>query len=160
MKTATVKQLKIALESLPNNELLQICLRLTKFKKENKELLTYMLFEAESEAGYVISVQNTLSELFETVNLKHFYFAKKTVRKIVRIATKFIKYSNENSTEPDILIFICNKMIENKVVSKYNTGLHTLYFSLIKKIKKAVIIMHEDEQYDYLQAIERIDVKF
>ena len=41
MKPATVHQLKRELQTRTPDELLQLCLRLAKFKKENKELLTY-----------------------------------------------------------------------------------------------------------------------
>ena len=46
MKTATVTVLKKELKYKSNDELLNLCLTLSKFKKENKELLTYLLFEA------------------------------------------------------------------------------------------------------------------
>ncbi|MEM9142481.1 MAG: hypothetical protein AAGA86_05795, partial [Bacteroidota bacterium] len=57
MKAATVAQLKKELQHRPPDELLQLCLRLARFKKENKELLTYLLFEAHDEAGYIALVK-------------------------------------------------------------------------------------------------------
>ena len=56
MKAASVKELKSALENIPPNQLLDICLRLVKFKKENKELATYILFDETDEAGYINNV--------------------------------------------------------------------------------------------------------
>ena len=56
MKTATVKELKQELSHKSSAELLEICLNLSKFKKENKELLTYILYEADYEEGYIKSV--------------------------------------------------------------------------------------------------------
>ena len=50
MKAATVSQLKKELQHRNPDELLQLCLRLARFKLENKELLTYLLFEADNEA--------------------------------------------------------------------------------------------------------------
>jgi hypothetical protein len=55
----------------------ELCLRLGKFKKENKELLTYLLFEAHNEQAYVESVEKELDELFGEINQSHLYFAKK-----------------------------------------------------------------------------------
>ena len=49
MKTATVKQIKDELSYKSANELKELCLHLSRFKKENKELLTYLLFEAHDE---------------------------------------------------------------------------------------------------------------
>ena len=50
MKASTVSELKEELKHLPPAQLLELCLRLARFKKENKELLTYLLFEAHDTA--------------------------------------------------------------------------------------------------------------
>ena len=49
MKTASIQELKQELQATSQTKLLDLCLRLAKFKKENKELLTYLLFEAHDE---------------------------------------------------------------------------------------------------------------
>ena len=38
MKTASVKEIRTELKQRSNDELLELCLQLSKFKKENKEL--------------------------------------------------------------------------------------------------------------------------
>ena len=157
MKTASLKEIKTELENAPPNVLLDICLKLTKFKKENKELLTYLLFEESNEILYVQSVRDLLDELFITVNKTQLYFAKKTIRKIVRTANRYIKYSNSKTTEPDILIHICEKINDLKLNLSRNTALQNIYLSQVKKIKKAVSALHEDEQYDYLKILERLE---
>ncbi|MEX0362048.1 MAG: hypothetical protein AB3N10_13795, partial [Allomuricauda sp.] len=57
MKASTIAQLKKELQHRSPDELLNLCLRLGRFKKENKELLTYLLFEADHEEGYIESVK-------------------------------------------------------------------------------------------------------
>ena len=157
MKTASLKEIKVELENAPPDVLLELCLRLTKFKKENKDLLTYLLFEESNENLYVTSVKELLDELFTTVNKTQLYFAKKTIRKIVRTANRYIKYSSSKTTEPDILIHICEKINELNINLTKNTALHNIYLSQVKKIKKVVASMHEDEQYDYLKMIEILE---
>ncbi len=157
MKTASLKEIKTELENTPPEKLLELCLRLTKFKKENKELLTYLLFEEGNEPSYVASVKEILNDLFETVNKTQLYFAKKTIRKIIRIANRYIKYSDSKTTEPDILIHVCEKINDLNLDLKRNTALHNIYLSQLKKIKKSVAGMHEDEQYDYLKMLEILE---
>jgi hypothetical protein len=128
MKTTSLKEIKTELENTPPEKLLELCLRLTKFKKENKELLTYLLFEEGNEASYVASVKEVLNELFETVNKTQLYFAKKTIRKIVRIANRYIKYSDCKTTEPDVLLHVCDKINDLNLDLKKNTALHNIYF--------------------------------
>ena len=57
MKAATLKEIKTELSHVSHDALLEICLKLAKFKKENKELLTYLLLESESEDGYIETVK-------------------------------------------------------------------------------------------------------
>ena len=84
MKTATVHEIKQELLASPDKLLVDLCLRLSKFKKENKELLTYLLFEAHNEEGYIEEVKTTINEAFAELETgTNLYFAKKTIRKIL-----------------------------------------------------------------------------
>ena len=157
MKTASVKEIKTGLEQLDEKELIQACLRLSKFKKENKELLTYLLFESIDETSYVQSVKKTLELLFEDVHPTNPYFAKKTLRKIVRTANRYIKYSDVESTEPELLLFVAEKMLGLGLNLKKSTALENIFLSLLKKIKKAVAALHEDLQYDFHKQIKLLE---
>jgi hypothetical protein len=156
MKTASVKEIKTELENTPSDVLLELCMRLTKFKKENKELLTYLLFEQGNEQSYVASINSLLDEIFETVNKSQLYFAKKTIRKIIRTANRYIKYSSEKTTEPDVLLHVCKRINELGLDIKKNAALFNLYNSQIKKINKAIAAMHEEEQYDYKKMLDNL----
>ena len=158
MKTASLKEIKTELENVPPQELLLLCLRLAKFKKENKELLNYLLFESTDEQEYVKGVNEMLGEIFLTVNTKNIYFARKTIRKIIRTANRYIKYSPAETTETEILLFVCEKINSLQINLKKNTALLNLYLSLIKRINKSVNAMHEDMQYDYNKAVENLSV--
>ena len=77
MKAVTVKEISQELLNLSPKELRDLCLRLSRFKKENKELLTYLLFESSDEASYIESVKKEIDQQFELVNKKSYYFIKK-----------------------------------------------------------------------------------
>jgi len=70
MKAVTAKELKLELNNRSPKEVLELCLRLSRFKKENKELLTYLLFEASDEEYYINSVKEEIDLKFEKVNKK------------------------------------------------------------------------------------------
>lgn len=156
MKAASVKEIKSALETIPPGQLMEICLRLIKFKKENKELATYLLFDETDEAGYVNSVKAGLDELFEDVNKTNLYFAKKTLRKIVRLTAKYIRYSGQATTEVELLLHVAEKTLSLQLPLHKNASLQNIYLGVIKKINKAVQSMHEDLQYDYLRQLQAI----
>src|SRR5688572_24727812 len=105
MKTATINELKQELLNLPATELTELCLRLAKFKKENKELLTYLLFEAHDEQSYIAAVQKEMLEQFADMNQSNLYYVKKTLRKILRTLTKYSRYTGSAQVTIELLIF-------------------------------------------------------
>lgn len=156
MKAASVKEIKSALENLPAHEILPLTLRLAKFKKENKELLTYLLFESSDERGYVQSVKQAVDDLFEEINHSNLYYVKKTLRKILRLINRYARYSDETQTGVELLIYFCRKIKESTIPIKKSTALVNLYAGQLKKINKEISTMHEDLQYDYLKELELI----
>ena len=148
MKAASVKQIKEELTNRSPNELLELCLRMSKFKKENKELLTYLLFESDDETAYIESVKAEVDVLFKQINRKSYYYIKKSVRKILLIIKKYIRYSQKKQTEVDLLIYFCTKL-KKFSPSIINTGLQTVYNRQIDSIWKIISSLHEDLQYDY-----------
>jgi hypothetical protein len=156
MRAASVKEIKTGLEEISPKELLAICLRLSKFKKENKELITYLLFEAQDEEAYIRSVKSEIDLSFESLNTNNMYIAKKNIRKIVRIANRFIKYSNLETTAATILIYVCIKIKSSGLNLNKSQALHNIYTSLIKKIKLTISTLHEDLQYDFNSELNEI----
>ncbi|UJH68832.1 hypothetical protein [Allomuricauda sp. SCSIO 65647] len=149
MKAATVSQLKKELQYRNQEELLELCLRLSKFKKENKELLTYLLFEADNEAGYIETVKEEVDGLFSEINTNSYFYIKKSVRKILRILKKYIRYSGNKATEVELLLYFCQKLSEFRPAIRRNTTLTNLYERQLLFIEKKIMLLHEDLQYDY-----------
>lgn len=149
MKAATIKELKQELSIRSQGELLELCLRLSKFKKENKELLTYLLYEASNEAAYIENVKREVEYEFEQINRKSYYFIKKSVRKILRNIKKYIRYSKNKETEVELLIFFCSELKNMSPSIDNNVTLQNIYNRQIEIIRKAISTLHEDLQYDY-----------
>lgn len=159
MKAATIKEIKEELKYKSPNELVNYCLRLARFKKENKELLTYLLFESANEAGYVESVKAEIDEQFKTLNRTNTFLAKKTVRKVLNATNKYIRYSGNKQTEAELLIYFCKSMLDNRIPIKKSRVLSNIYERQILRISKAVGSLHEDLKFDYSEAIEEILIK-
>lgn len=157
MKAATVSQLKKELSYRSPEELLEICLRLSKFKKENKELLTYLLFESSDEAGYIKSVKNEIDLDFEAINTSNYYFIKKSIRKILRSIKKYSRYSQKKETEVELLIYFCSKLKTFKPSITRNITLMNLYERQLAFIEKIISTLHEDLQYDYRLELEKLE---
>ena len=156
MKAASVNEIKKAIQDLDEKEVQEYCLRLAKFKKENKELLTYLLFEAQDEQGYVENVKREMDELFNTVPKSNVYLIKKVLRKILRIVNKQIRYSGINETEVTLRIYFCAKLKKSGIQLHASTVIFNIYQQQIKKINAALSKLDEDLQFDYAKDLEYI----
>lgn len=149
MKAISVKELKEELTECTPKELRELCLRLARFKKENKELLTYLLVEASDEALYIENVKKEVDQQFEQINRKSHYLIKKSFRKILRIIRKYARYSQKKETEVELLVYFCVKLSKFKPSIYGNSGLLNFYNKQIEAIRKKVTLLHEDLQFDY-----------
>ncbi|MHA7059829.1 hypothetical protein ACWGOQ_0021555 [Aquimarina sp. M1] len=156
MKAATVRELKTVLNNCSQQELVALCLRLSKFKKENKELLTYLLYEAADEDNYIAEVQEEITKEFSGINTTNYYYIKKSVRKILRTSKKFIRYSGKKETEVEVLLHFCSELKKMRPSMKNNSVLSGLYDRQITSIKKIISTLHEDLQYDYKLLLEEL----
>jgi hypothetical protein len=149
MKAVTIKELKEELTNYSPKELRDLCLRLARFKKENKELLTYLLFESSNEALYIEVVKKEVDEQFNQINKKSFYIIKKSLRKILRTIRKYARYSQKKETEVELLVYFCKRLKKFTPSIQKNTGLQNFYNKQIEAIKKKLVPLHEDLQFDY-----------
>ncbi len=157
MKAATINELKQELLNTPPGIVTELCLRLARFKKENKELLTFLLFEADDIPAYIKNVKDEMNLHFEDVNKSNVYFVKKTLRKILRITNKFIRYSGSVIVETELLIHFCFLVKKLGVAINKNMVISNIFQNQMKKINKAIASMHEDLQYDYFKELEKMN---
>ncbi len=158
MKSASLKEIKQELQHRSQSELLELCLRLGRFKKENKELLTYLLFEAGNESRYIESVKKYIDTEFETINTKSYFFIRKSMRKILTNTKKFIRYSKQKETEVELLLYYCKKLKAFRPSIKRSVRLLNIFNRQLLLIKKTVATLHEDLQYDFQQEIDELQV--
>ena len=156
MKAATISEIKKELNERSPKELVEYCLTLAKFKKESKELLTYLIYEKQDEASYIASVKRDIDQQFEEVNRKNYYVIKKGIRKILRNLKKFIRYSKRKDTEVELLIYFCKKLKNFTPSFRRSTVLVNIYTRQIEMIKKKLPALEEDLQYDYGVELEEM----
>jgi hypothetical protein len=156
MKAATIHEIKMELTDLSSGQLADICIRLAKFKKENKELLTYLLFEAFDEQAYIESIKTDVLKQFEEINTSSIYFVKKSLRKIIRTLNKYIRYTNSSETEAKLLLFFCDTLKNSGIAVEKNPVIKNMYLNQLKKISKSIAGMHEDLQYEYARELEQL----
>ena len=134
MKPAGVKEIKEELKTRSREELTELCLNLSKFKKENKELLTYLLFEAGDEN----------------------YFIQGIKEEILRNTKKNIRYSKKKQTEVELIIFFCKMLKEFSPSITKSIPLTNIFEREIQRVKKIILTLDPDLQYDYGIEIEEL----
>ncbi|MEO8765874.1 MAG: hypothetical protein ABI416_16350 [Ginsengibacter sp.] len=148
MKAATIHDLKKELQSRNSNELLTFCVRLAKFKKENKELLTFLLFESDDINAYIENVKKETTGFFNEINNSNIYYIKKSVRKILRNLNKHIRFAGSKQAEAELLIHFCNDMVTFSIPLKKSKPLQNMYDTQSRKIDESLASLHPDLQYD------------
>lgn len=158
MRSASIHELKQELLNMPAAELTELCLRLAKYKKENKELLTYLIFEANDEQGFVQAIKKEVDEQFTQINQSNLYYVKKTLRKILRNINKHTRYAGSSQVTIELLIYFCKSIKESGIPIKKNPIIANLYKNQVQKINKTLLSLHEDLQYDYAKEIAELEV--
>lgn len=156
MKSASLKEIKTGLEQLNPDALIPIFLRLARYKKENKELLTYLLFEADHQETYIESVREELALLFTEIPDKNVYFIKKSLRKILRFMNRHIRYSEEIRAGIELRIFFCHQIKNSKIPLKEGSALYKIFSQELNKIEKLVSKLPEDLKADYEPGIKAL----
>lgn len=155
MKPADIATIRAELELRPAAELKVLCLRLARFKSENKELLSYMLFDASDELGFIGSVKKDIDNQFNNLNTSHFYYTKKGVRKILRDMNKVIRISGRKSTEVELILHFCRNL--NSLRKLFPSAVLDKIMELqVKKVSKSITLLHEDLRYDYEHELQEI----
>lgn len=156
MKAASLNEIRKDLLVADEDTIREICMRLARYKKENKELLTYLLYEANNERAYIENVKEDIAEQFTTLHGNNTYYIKKTLRKILRFADRQIRYSGIKETELEIRIYFCTKIKEAGVPLQTGTVLYNLYQQQLKKINGIFEKLPADLQGDYEREMSRI----
>ena len=156
MKPASLADIKRELKSRDHDTVLQLCLRLGRFKKDNKELLSYMLFESDDEVAFISSVKEDIEEQMTELNMNTLYYAKKGLRRVIRNMDKNIRYSGIKETEIEIRLHLCQSMKKMPLNIIRSTTVINIYDRQIVKIQKALNGLHEDLQADYTYELEKL----
>ena len=148
--TYGLQDIKKEIQHLRTEQLAELCLRLARYKKENKELLAYILFEADNEAAFIEKVKAETGFMFSQLPSRS-YDTAKSLRKILRLLTKYNKFIGSKEAEIDLQLNFCKNYvdyIDKKISYK---PLRMILSRQLLKIRTLIDKLHEDLQYDYTE---------
>ncbi len=155
MNPAKLNDLKKELLNLDSKALVEICLRVAKYKKENKELVNYLLFNAEEPLEYAELVKSSLLEEFENLS-KHYYYSIKSLRKVLRAMNRHIKYTGSKEVEIEITIWFCDNFLRYADTKSGQKPLRAIFVRQMERISKVLPKLHEDLQFDYQIELDKL----
>lgn len=154
MKSASIQELKATLKTMPQAQVVELCLRLARFKKDNKELLTFLLFEADDLPAYITAVKKDVDSELAGINTASAYWAKKSLRKVLRLLNKHIRYTGSKTAEAELRMHFCEGLKRLPGALFRSPAVSNLYYGQLKKAEAALKGMHEDLQRDYRLQLE------
>jgi hypothetical protein len=101
-------------------------------------------------------VKREITEQFEEIPNLTVYYVKKSLRRILRLVNKQIKYSGIPTTELAVRIHFCQQVKASAIPIDKSAVLVNLYEQQLKKIDQALAKLPEDLQYDYQSEIENL----
>ena len=151
MSTANygLQDIKKELQHLSGLQIAELCLRLARHKKENKELLAYLLFEADNEAAFIEKIKAEIGFMFSQLPIRS-YDAAKYLRKILRLIGKYTKFMTSKEAEIDLLLNFCTNYIQYADRRTSYKPLRLILIRQIEKIRTAIGKLHEDLQFDFI----------
>jgi hypothetical protein len=155
MKIASVSVLKKELVHQSKEDLVELLNTFIKYSKENKELLNYLLFEADFEENYIAKIKEEIGEEFDGIDSRSWRTMKKSIQRILRLLKKYIKYSKKAETEIELLLFFCQRMNALRIPLSRNPIILNIYKRQLVAMDKALLTLHEDLQYDFKEGIEK-----
>ena len=150
VKVYGLQDIKKELQHLDSTQLADLCLRLARYKKENKELLAYLLFEAHNEQAFIDNVIAENGFMFSQLPSNNYHLAK-GLRKILRLINKYVKFTGSKEAEIQLLISFCRNYIQYADRRTAYKPLRLILTRQLDKIKKTIEKLHEDLQFDYSQ---------
>ncbi len=150
-----LQDVKKELQHLPAVQIAELCLRLARYKKENKELLAYLLFDANNKEAFIEKIKAEVGFMFSNLP-SHSYNAAKSQRKILRLISKYAKFMATKETEIELLLNFCKNYIE---FTDRKTTYKPLRLILTRQIQKIMVLMdklHEDVRLDFYNSYQEM----
>jgi hypothetical protein len=154
MKTRSIAEIKKELHHIDKADLIAHCLRIAKYKTDNKGLLSYLLFNQQNLQDTLAEMKEQISYDFSEVPPLDKHYSKKSIRKVLRTTLKFAKYIQQPELEIELLLHFCKEYKRRGLSFSHQPIILNIYFAQIKKIEKLISNLHEDLQYDYNKEVE------
>lgn len=155
MEKVSLSDIRKELSFVSREELIGICLRMARLKKENKEHLAYLLF-SKDETIFIAEINEEITSAM--LDLKHInaFQAKKVLQKTLRTITKNKKFCLSKVFEMEVMLHFVREMEQKKVPYSSSAYLFQFYAKQVIKLGKILPGLDEELQIDYQSEVEEL----
>jgi hypothetical protein len=145
-----LQDIKKEIQHMLPEQVAELCLRLARYKKENKELLAYLLFEANNDQAFIEKIKAEVGFMYSQLPSQS-YLAAKYIRKILRLIGKYNKFIGSKQAEIELLLNFCYTYLQYTDRKASYKPLRLILTRQLEKIRSLIGKLHEDLQFDYSQ---------
>jgi hypothetical protein len=157
MDSGSIQEVKNELKELPPKDLIELCLKLAKYKKDNKEYLSYLLFKSHDKDTFSTEIKEQIDTNYSDISPQtNLYYVKKNLRKTLRMMSKYSRYIEDKALSAELYIYFLNKLVDSKIPFKNSKMLVNLYDQQLKKINSLITALHEDLRADFKRDLEKL----
>ena len=153
-----LSDLKKELSELSKPDLIKLCLRVAKLKRENKELLAYLIFDSEDPLFYAQKLKPEIKEVFEQP-FQHAYYLTKSIRKAMRLITKYYRFTSNKQGETELLIYLVEEFYQSWRNEYRYQALGKVIFRCLEKAQSNLKKIDEDFRADFEDPINELTKK-
>jgi hypothetical protein len=158
-----LSDLKKELLELSKPELIQLCLRVAKLKRENKELLAYLIFDSDDPLFYAQKLKPEIKEVFEQP-FQHAYYLTKSIRKAMRLITKYYRFTSNKQGETELLIYLVEEFYLSWRNEYRYQALGKVIYRCLEKAQSNLKKIDEDFRADFenpiIELAKKTNLKF
>ncbi len=155
MEKVSLSDIRKELSFVSREELIGICLRMARLKKENKEHLAYLLF-SKDEAVFIAEINEEITSGMHDLKHINTFQAKKVLQKTLRTITKNKKFCLSKVYEMEVMLHFVREMEQKKVPYSSSAYLFQFYAKQVIKLGKILPGLDEDLQTDYQSEVEEL----
>ena len=106
--------------------------------------------------NFIRTIKLEIDQQFSELSWSSPYLTKKSLRKILNYTNQRIRYSGQKRTEVELLIYFCRKF-KKESPFRNNQVIKNMYLRQIERIKKTLLSLHEDLQFDYGEEVKLLE---
>lgn len=150
-----LSDLKKELLELSKPELIQLCLRVARLKRENKELLAYLIYDVDDPIFYAQKLKPEIKEVFNQP-FQHAYYLTKSIRKALRLIAKYYRFTSNKQGETELLIYLVEEFHQSWRYEYRYQALGKIIFRCLEKAEANLCKIEEDFKADFEQPISEL----